>query len=137
VAACFSCLKRSLGDTVFFLVDTGSTSSFLSEVDTKRFGLDYSTLKQLPKTEWVTGIGGVLPLYQIADECKLTFGVVQSQNKILTHVKTLDHFNVVKVEISDAVVKDRIMKAIPSILGMDILREFKFVTTNTEAYLEA
>jgi hypothetical protein len=134
----FSCFKRGIGDPVLFLIDTGSTGSFLSELDAKRFGLDYSTMNLLPKDRWVTGIGGMLPLYQITDECKLTFQTAgaQSRDKREFRVETLDHFDVVKVEIPDNKVRERILSGIPSILGMDILRNFKFVATNDEAYLE-
>ncbi|MGA3406150.1 MAG: aspartyl protease family protein [Candidatus Bathyarchaeia archaeon] len=134
----FSCFKRGIGDPVLFLIDTGSTGSFLSEIDAKRFGLDYSALKQLPHDEWVTGIGGNLPLYRITDECKLTFQTAgaQTHGKREFRMMTLDHFDVVKVEIADNKVREQILSGIPSILGMDILHNFRFVATNDEAYLE-
>jgi hypothetical protein len=134
----FSCFKRNLGDPVLFLVDTGSTISFLSEIEAKRFGFDYSALKQLPKENWVTGIGGKLPLYRITDECKLTFQTAgaRSQSKREFRVETLDYFDVVKVEIADKELREEILAGIPSILGMDILHNFKFVASNNEAYLE-
>jgi hypothetical protein len=134
----FSCIKRGIGDPVLFLIDTGSTGSFLSEVDARRLGLDYSALKQLPYDEWVTGIGGMLPLYRITDECKLTFQTAgaQSQNKREFRIVTSDHFDVLKVEIADNKVRERILSGIPSILGMNVLRDFRFVATNDAAYLE-
>jgi hypothetical protein len=134
----FSCFKRGIGEPVLFLIDTGSTISFLSEIDAKRFGLDYSTLKQLPNDEWVTGIGGKLPLFRITDECKLTFQTTgaQTQGRREFHVETLDHFDIVRVEIADKKLREQILAGVPSILGMDILRNFRFVSTNDEAYLE-
>lgn len=134
----FSCFKRGIGDPVLFLIDTGSTISFLSEVDAKRFSLDYSTLKELPEENWVTGIGGKLPLYRITDECKLTFQTagVQTQGKRDFRVETSDHFDVIKVKIADDKLREQILAGIPSILGMDVLCNFKFVATNNEAYLE-
>lgn len=131
----FSCFKLGLSDAIPFLIDTGSTSSIMSEIDAKRFHLDYSKLKLLPEEDWVTGIGGSLPLYRITDECKLTFAS-PTKGKLESHLETLDHFDVVKVEISDTKVRDKILAGIPSILGMDLLRKFRFVATNKEAYLE-
>ena len=110
----------------------------MSEIDAKRFGLDYSALKQLPKDKWVTGIGGKLPLYRITDECKLTFQTAgaQTQGKREFRVETLDYFDVVKVELADKELREQILAGVPSILGMDILHNFRFVATNDESYLE-
>ncbi len=79
-----------------------------------------------------------MPLYRITDECKLTFqtAAAQTQGKREFRIETLDHFDVVKVEIADKKVREQILSGIPSILGMDILHNFKFVATNAEAYLE-
>ena len=49
---------------------------------------------------------------------------------------TSDHFDVLKVEIADNKVRERILSGIPSILGMNVLRDFRFVATNDAAYLE-
>ncbi|MGA8904623.1 MAG: hypothetical protein WB661_06405 [Candidatus Bathyarchaeia archaeon] len=74
----------------------------------------------------------------MADECKLTFQTAraQTQGKREFRVMTLDHFDVVKVEIADKNVREQILSGIPSILGMDILRTFTFVASNDDAYLE-
>jgi len=134
----FSCFKRSIGDPVLFLIDTGSTISFLSEVDAKRLSIDYSSLKKLPEKEWVGGIGGRLPLYRIMEECKLTFQTAGAKEKSKRefNVETLDHFDVVKVEVPDENIRQQILANIPSILGIDIIRNFKLVATNDVAYLE-
>jgi predicted aspartyl protease len=131
----FSCFNRSIGEPVLFLVDTGSTISFISELDAKRLGIDYSTLRKLPEKDWVTGIGGTLPLYRIDSECKLTLRVV-TNGKHEYHVETLDHFDVVEVVVSDKVSREKVLSSLPSILGMDILRNFEFTASNDEAYIE-
>lgn len=137
VQAWFSCFKRSLGDPTFFLMDTGSSGSFLSEIEAKRLGIDYSTLRLLPEDDWVMGIGGKLPLYRMDDECKLTFQTFpNAQGRREYHVETFAHFDVIKVEIADSKLREQILAGIPSILGMDVLRNFKFTATNDEAYLD-
>jgi hypothetical protein len=118
-----------------FLVDTGSTTSFISELDAKRLGINYSTLRKLPEKDWVTGIGGTLPLYRIDSECKLTLRVVINEKREY-HVVTLDHFDVVETAISDKVSRQKVLSSLPSILGMNILRNFEFTVSNDEAYIE-
>jgi len=74
-------------------------------------------------------------LYRIDSECKLTLRVV-TNGKHEYHVETLDHFDVVEVVVSDKVSREKVLSSLPSILGMDILRNFEFTASNDEAYIE-
>lgn len=73
-------------------------------------------------------------MYWIDAECKLTFRVIIN-GKPEHHVETLDHFAVVEIAISDKDMRAKVL-SLPSILGMDVLRNFKFTVSDKEAYME-
>lgn len=110
----------------------------MSEADAKRLGVNYASLQPLPEEQWATGIGGKSPLYRINAECKITFRTDQPITKAGGgfHVETLDHFDVVKVDIADEKIREQVIANLPSLLGMDLLPKFKMVATYQEAYLE-
>lgn len=102
----------------------------LSERDAKKLEIDYATL-ELQK-EPAVGLGGTSPIYRIKRECKLTF--VDSERK--PYLVTLSEFDVTKVEIEDQRTRQLVFNLIPSLIGMDILEDFKVVATRDMAYLE-
>ncbi len=110
----------------------------MSEADAKKLGIDYDSLQLLPEDQWATGIGGKSPLYRIEAECKITFRTDQPITKSGGgfHVETLDHFDVVKVNITDVKIREEVIANLPSLLGMDLLPKFKLVATGEQAYLE-
>ncbi len=138
VKAYFSCFKLNFSDFILFLLDTGALGSLMSEADAKKLGIDYDSLQLLPEDQWATGIGGKSPLYRIKAECKIIFRTDQPITKSGGgfHVETLDHFDVVKVNITDVKIREEVIANLPSLLGMGLLPKFKLVATGEQAYLE-
>lgn len=102
----------------------------LSERDAKKLEIDYTRL-ELQK-EPAIGLGGTSSIYRIKRECKLT--LVDSERK--PHVKTVSEFDVTKVEIQDLKTHQLVFNLIPSLIGMDLLANFRLIVTSKEAYLE-
>ena len=137
VKAFFSSFNANLGDFIYFLIDTGAVSSLIGEADAKRLGINYSTLTLLPKDQWATGVGGVSPVYRIKEKCTITFKTdMLNDPKRAYHVESFDHFDVLKIDIQDEETRKLVIANLPSLLGMDLLANFRLIVTSKEAFLE-
>lgn len=87
--------------------------------------LDFSRCK-------VSVEGGTAPVYTIKGECNLTFKTTKGEG----FVKSRPNFHVTKVAIDEEKTRVLVFNLIPSLIGMDILEDFKLVATKTSAYLE-
>lgn len=111
-----------VGD-VRFLVDSGSSSTVLSDLDVRRLGIDYTRLEQL--SGGIIGVGGGVETYILPD-VRLFF-LTPSEN----YEEALDQIYVLKHQTSTATQRARIEK-IPSILGRDFLNKYTVVLKQTE-----
>ncbi len=111
------CREPLFTTPIRFVVDTGASSTIIADKDALRLGLDYSKLQQ---SEGILGIGG-------ADvEAFLLKGVsiIFRDSKSSYHVERLDKIRVLRHYARD-VKQRRLMRRIPSLLGVDILKKYQ------------
>jgi predicted aspartyl protease len=102
-------------------VDTGTAITTINEFDAREMKIDYS---KLTRNQDSLGIGGSAESY-IADSCHLYFGEgIESVD--VRPVKFLKQINVKKAE----------QERYPSLLGMDVLRNYKIRFTDSKVILE-
>jgi hypothetical protein len=113
-----------------FLIDTGSTMSFINESTAQKIGLDYSKLLYMDTS---TGIGGQAELYQINGFTRLSFES-EGQRKEVPR----KNFLVMKHNFCEHVLPDaqRKVLALEGILGMDMIKGWKLAITRSSYTLE-
>ena len=103
------------------VVDTGTAITTINEFDARAMEVDYS---KLTRNQDSLGIGGVAESY-LADSCHLYFGEgIESVD--VRPVKFLRQNNVERPE----------QERYPSLLGMDVLRNYKISFTESKVILE-
>jgi len=114
-----------------FLIDTGASSTAMLDRDREQLGIDLEKMEKAPVK--VGGIGGLVDTY-VARNTELIF---KTQNG--EHVETLDIL-VLRHDL-DKMSRDIVERvlAMPSLLGRDILRKFRFTydEKSSEVSLEA
>ncbi|HKZ41133.1 MAG TPA: retropepsin-like aspartic protease [Candidatus Hodarchaeales archaeon] len=119
-----------LNGSAEFLIDTGSTISFISESTALKLGLDFSKLLNIEPS---TGIGGEAEIYQIDGYTRLTF-----ENE--TEHKTIQrkNFRVMKHNFCEHVKENtrRKILSLQGIIGMDMIIGFRFTTAGLNYTLE-
>ncbi len=122
--------KFNLRGSAEFLLDTGSTISFINESTALKIHLDYS---QLLYRETSTGIGGGADVYEIDGYTRLTF--VSEEN-----TKTIPRKNFLAMQhnFCEHVTEDtrkRIL-ALQGVIGMDMIKGFRLTTAGQNYTLE-
>jgi hypothetical protein len=113
-----------------FLIDTGSTISFIGESTARKVGLDYSKLLNVGTS---AGIGGQADLYEIDGFTRLLFEFDNQQKEI-----PRKNFLVMKHEFCEHVLPDNRKKilGLGGIFGMDLLKGWKFSIIHSSYSLE-
>jgi predicted aspartyl protease len=121
VYAKFICDQLQVNKDILLVVDTGTAITTINEFDAREMKIDYSKLK---RNQDSLGIGGSAESYT-ADSCHLYFGEgIESVD--VKPVKFLKQINVEKAD----------QERYPSLLGMDVLRNYKISFTNSKVILE-
>ena len=121
IYAKFICDQLQIIRDILLVVDTGTAITTINEFDAREMNLDYS---KLTKNQNSLGIGGSTESY-LADSCHLYFGEgIESVD--VKPVKFLRQRNVEKVD----------QERYPSLLGMDVLRNYKISFTDSKVILE-
>jgi len=106
---------------ILLVVDTGTAITTINEFDARKMQIDYS---RLTKNQDSLGIGGSAESF-MADSCQLYFGEgIESID--VKPVKFLRQINVEKAD----------QERYPSLLGMDVLRNYKISFTESKVILE-
>ena len=106
---------------ILLVVDTGTATTTINEFDARQMKIDYSRLK---RNQDSLGIGGPAESYT-ADSCHLFFGEgIESVD--VKPVKFLRQFNVDKAD----------QERYPSLLGMDVLVNYKISFTDSKVILQ-
>ena len=106
---------------ILLVVDTGTAITTINEFDARQMKIDYS---KLAKNQDSLGIGGSAESY-VADSCHLYFGEgIESVD-----VKPVKFLRQVGVKNAD-------QERYPSLLGMDVLRNYKISFTQSKVILQ-
>ena len=106
---------------ILLVVDTGTAITTINEFDARQMKIDYS---KLTRNQDSLGIGGSAESY-LADSCHLYFGEgIESVD--IKPVKFLRQVNVKQAE----------QERYPSLLGMDVLKNYKISFTESKVILE-
>jgi predicted aspartyl protease len=121
IYAKFICDQLHVNRDILLVVDTGTAITTINEFDARAMKIDYS---KLTKNQDSLGIGGSAESY-IADSCHLYFGEgIESID--VKPVKFLRQLNVDRAD----------QERYPSLLGMDVLRNYKIIFTDSKVILE-
>jgi predicted aspartyl protease len=121
IYAKFICDQLDVIRDILLVVDTGTAITTINEFDAREMKVDYS---KLTKNQQSLGIGGSAESF-IADSCHLYFGEgIESVD--VKPVKFLRQSNVDKAD----------QERYPSLLGMDVLRNYRISFTESKVILE-
>ena len=121
IYAKFICDQLQVNKDILLVVDTGTAITTINEFDARQMKVDYSKLKRKQDS---LGIGGSAESY-VADSCHLYFGEgIESVD--VEPVKFLRQLNVDKAD----------QERYPSLLGMDVLRNYRISFTESKVILE-
>lgn len=115
------CPSRNLKHTLRLLIDTGASRTTIVDTDAAAMGLDYERLDQLP--DGAVGIGGAVTTYILSD-VRLVFESDQG-----LHEERLEYVLVLKHTFRGRKAREQAerIKALPSLLGRDIINRFRFI----------
>lgn len=121
IFAKFICDQLEVNRDILLVVDTGTAITTINEFDAREMKVDYS---KLTRNRDLLGIGGSAESYA-ADSCHLYFGEgIESVD--VKPVKFLRQVNVEKVD----------QERYPSLLGMDVLKNYRISFTDSKVILE-
>jgi predicted aspartyl protease len=121
IYAKFICDQLQIIRDILLVVDTGTAITTINEFDAREMKIDYT---KLTKKQNSLGIGGSTESY-LADSCHLYFGE-RIESVDVKPVKFLRQRNVEKVD----------QERYPSLLGMDVLKNYKISFTDSKVILE-
>jgi predicted aspartyl protease len=117
----FICDQLGINKDILMVVDTGTTITTINEFDAREMRIDYSKLK---KNQDSLGIGGQAKSY-FADSCHLYFG------------EGIESVDVQPIRfLKQSSVENAIQEQYPSLLGMDVLKNYKISFTKSKVILE-
>lgn len=117
----FICDQLGINKDILMVVDTGTTITTINEFDAREMKIDYFKLK---KNQDSLGIGGQAKSY-FADSCHLYFG------------EGIESVDVQPVRfLKQSSVENAIQEQYPSLLGMDVLKNYKISFTKSKVILE-
>jgi predicted aspartyl protease len=121
IYAKFICDQLQVNMDILLVVDTGTAITTINEFDARQMKIDYSKLKRKQDS---LGIGGSAESY-VAGSCHLYFGEgIESVD--VKPVKFLRQLNVDKAD----------QERYPSLLGMDVLKNYRISFTESKVILE-
>lgn len=121
IYAKFICDQLQVNKDILLVVDTGTAITTINEFDARQMKIDYS---KLTRKQDSLGIGGSAESY-VADSCHLYFGEgIESVD--VKPVKFLRQLNVDKAD----------QERYPSLLGMDVLINYRISFTESKVILE-
>ena len=121
IYAKFICDQLQVNMDILLVVDTGTAITTINEFDARQMKIDYS---KLTRKQDSLGIGGSAESY-VADSCHLYFGEgIESVD--VKPVKFLRQLNVDKAD----------QERYPSLLGMDVLINYRISFTESKVILE-
>jgi predicted aspartyl protease len=121
IFAKFICDQLGVNLDILLVVDTGTAITTINEFDSRQMRIDYS---KLTKTQDLLGIGGSVESYT-AESCHLYFGE-NIESVDIKPVKFLRQLNVDKAD----------QERYPSLLGMDVLKNYRISFTESKVILE-
>lgn len=117
----FICDQLDINRDILMVVDTGTAITTINEFDARGMKIDYSKLK---KNQDSLGIGGQAESY-FADSCHLYFG------------EGIESVDVQPVRfLKQSSVENALQERYPSLLGMDVLKNYKISFTESTVVLE-
>jgi len=117
----FICDQLDINRDILMVVDTGTAITTINEFDARGMKIDYSKLK---KNQDSLGIGGRAKSY-FADSCHLYFG------------EGIESVDVQPVRfLKQSSVENALQERYPSLLGMDVLKNYKIRFTESKVILE-
>jgi hypothetical protein len=119
VRAFISIERLEVEGYIKLLIDTGASSTAILDKDRELLGIDLKKIESTPVK--IGGIGGVVDTY-LARNTKLSFRVEEGEHIEMVDVLVLKHD---LIEVPEEVAR-RIL-AMPSLLGRDVMRKFKFI----------
>ena len=121
IYAKFICDQLQVNMDILMVVDTGTAITTINEFDARQMKIDYS---KLTRNQDSLGIGGSAQSY-MAELCHLYFGEgIESVD-----VKPVKFLRQIDVDTAD-------QERYPSLLGMDVLRNYKIRFTESKVILE-
>lgn len=121
IYAKFICDQLQLNKDILLVVDTGTATTTINEFDARQMKIDYS---KLTRNQDSLGIGGPAESYS-AESCHLFFGEgIESVD--VKPVNFLRQLNVGKAD----------QERYPSLLGMDVLINYKISFTDSKVILQ-
>ncbi|MGA2628310.1 MAG: aspartyl protease family protein [Candidatus Bathyarchaeia archaeon] len=112
-----------------FYVDTGASATTICDRDAQRARVDYSHLRKVKAG--IRGIGGDIDAY-ILPHCWIIFEFSKENS---THIEYLDNVVIMKHKQHTNADHQRV-RAIPSLLGLDVLRKYTVSFSNNHVILE-
>lgn len=125
VTAQLVCPTFNIDAPVRFFVDTGASRTAVSDRDAIRIGVDYSKLRKEPNG--VEAVGGSVDAYLLPRSILLFRFRHSAYAEYLDQLEVLKHGSNVK--------KDLIQR-IPSVLGLDVLRNYSVKVTRDRVTIE-
>lgn len=135
------CKKPAFDSYFSMVVDTGASRTTISEYKAFILGIDFSNLSNF---DIIYGIGGTCKCY-FTEEVTLTFEVADE----IVYKQKLDKIGIMKHEIESEtcpscghkwkpreIEKKIFALGVPSLLGIDVLKNFKVQYTPKRVYLE-
>ena len=117
----FICDQLEINRDIIMVVDTGTSITTINEFDARGMKIDYTKLK---KNQDSLGIGGQVESY-FADSCHLYFG------------EGIESVDVQPMKfLKQSGVEDPVQERYPSLLGMDVLKNYRITFTESEVILE-
>jgi hypothetical protein len=110
-----------------FLLDTGASITAILDRDREVLGIGTDGLERSPTR--IGGIGGLVDTY-LARDAKIIFKTLDGEYAEIIDVLVLKH-DFSRLSYEEA----KRMLLIPSLLGRDLMRKFKFIYSEAEEYV--
>ena len=117
----FICDELEINKDILLVVDTGTTITTINEFDARQMKIDYAKLQRNPDS---LGIGGRVESY-LANSCHLYFG------------EGIESVDVMPVKfLRQTHIENADQERYPSLLGMDVLKDYKISFPDGKVILE-
>ena len=114
--------EKEIAGPVEFIIDTGSSQTVLLDRDVIRLGINVKKLKKAAKS---IGIGGEAETFQLG-KAKLYFKTENGSNYTIEKEMYAIRHSKLRGEAARRII------SLPSILGMDFIKEFKLIINSRD-----
>jgi hypothetical protein len=144
IDAILKCPTLGIKENVTFIVDTGAVLTVINDVDVIILGIDYSDLSHVEKGKGIVGIESLResPLLE-SFRLPISTLIFIDEDGVKTISEPLDNAYVLRHnEIHDRIKESNLLfelhyhHDLPSILGLDVLRNYKIHFTDFKVILE-